>query len=115
MAIPHRVLRIWPAYILTMMFFYSVFMKTGSGPFWANNEKGSSVCSSMWKEVLFISNFVSDNEHACLGQGWYLQIDFQLFIVGLALLFLHKKKPTLAIIVTTVFAVGSLVFVFVLT
>ena len=50
LAIPQRALRIWPAYTLTMMFYYSLFMQLGGGPFWAGNEVGVDVCSSMWKE-----------------------------------------------------------------
>jgi peptidoglycan/LPS O-acetylase OafA/YrhL len=29
-----RALRIWPAYIIAMLFYYSLFMPTGSGMFW---------------------------------------------------------------------------------
>ena len=38
LGILHRVLRIWPAYILSMMLYYSLFMRAGSGPFWFKAE-----------------------------------------------------------------------------
>jgi len=34
LGILQRALRIWPAYIITMMFYYSVFIQLGSGPSW---------------------------------------------------------------------------------
>ena len=34
MGILQRALRIWPAYILAMMFFSSLFMQLGHGPLW---------------------------------------------------------------------------------
>lgn len=33
-----RVLRIWPCYILTMLFYYSLFMLCGSGMLWSKLE-----------------------------------------------------------------------------
>jgi peptidoglycan/LPS O-acetylase OafA/YrhL len=36
-AILHRVIRIWPAYVLTMLFYYTTFMKLGSGPKWSSS------------------------------------------------------------------------------
>ena len=38
LGILQRALRIWPAYILTMILFYSLVMKMGSGPFWRKFE-----------------------------------------------------------------------------
>ncbi len=87
-----RALRIWPAYILAMMFFYSVFMKFGSGPLWPTQAEGSALCSTMWREVFFVSNFVGDGDRMCMGWGWYLQVDFQLFICGLFLIYLYSKR-----------------------
>ena len=37
MGILQRALRIWPAYILAMMIFSSIYMQLGSGPFWSQN------------------------------------------------------------------------------
>ena len=34
LAVPQRALRIWPAYIMLMMFGYSIIMHLGSGPLW---------------------------------------------------------------------------------
>lgn len=44
-----RALRIWPAYILTMIFYDSLFMRLGSGIFWSRIQIGSDYCHSMWR------------------------------------------------------------------
>lgn len=69
----------------------------------------------MWKEILFISNFVKNGEEACLGWGWYLQVDFQLFVVGVFLLYLYSKRKMLCFAVCLLFAAGSTVFIFIYT
>lgn len=34
LAIFLRALRLWPAYLMTILIFYSMFIHTNSGPFW---------------------------------------------------------------------------------
>ena len=38
LAILQRVLRIWPAYLIAILFYYTMFMHLGSGPKWASSE-----------------------------------------------------------------------------
>ena len=49
LAIPQRALRIWPAYIVAMMFYYSLMMPMGNGPLWVNMQADTYYCDSMWK------------------------------------------------------------------
>lgn len=44
-----RVLRIWPAYILAMFFYYSLFMQIGGGMYWKKAEVDVAMCRSMWR------------------------------------------------------------------
>jgi peptidoglycan/LPS O-acetylase OafA/YrhL len=37
-AIVHRILRFWPSYLTTILVFYAIFIHTGSGPIWWNNQ-----------------------------------------------------------------------------
>ena len=64
----------------------------------------------MWKEVLFISNLSNAQGKMCMGWGWYLQVDFQLFVLGLALLFLFKYHPRVSIVTTIFTFCGSIAF-----
>jgi peptidoglycan/LPS O-acetylase OafA/YrhL len=49
LGIVQRAFRIWPAYLLAMMFYYSLFMKLGSGPFWSRAWTDAQKCSTMWR------------------------------------------------------------------
>lgn len=115
LGILQRVLRIWPAYIITMMFYYSVFMQLGSGPSWSKTYTDVQTCSTIWRSVFFIANLVDNGQVECLGWSWYLQVDFQLFIISLFLLFLYNWKKIVALIVTIFFMAASSVFCFIYT
>lgn len=115
LGILQRALRVWPAYILAMMFYYSLFLKLGSGMLWPKNEAGTSQCSTMWREIMFISNLIENGERACLGWGWYLQVDFQLFVMGVLMLFLYSARKHLFVITTALLSVLSLIFNYVYT
>lgn len=107
MGIVQRVLRIWPAFILTMMFYYSLMERFGSGQFWDKIAMDSGTCKSMWREVLFISNFVDNGKYACLGWSWYLQVDLQLFIVSAFILLIYSKHKMAYYIVCYALILGS--------
>ena len=51
----------------------------------------------------------------CLQWGWYLQADFQLFILGLFLMIVYKSYPKVSLAISCLLGVGSLVFNFVNT
>jgi peptidoglycan/LPS O-acetylase OafA/YrhL len=108
-----RALRIWPAYILAMMFYYSLLPKVGSGIFWGLVQRGTDICSTMWREVLFLSNFIENGERSCMPWGWYLQVDFQLFVAGIFLLYLYSKDRRYFTAATIFLGIASTVFVFV--
>ena len=115
LGILQRALRIWPAFILVMMFYDSIFMQLGNGIFWYRAQADVSTCSTMWRSILFVANLVDNGREICLGWSWYLQVDFQLFVFGVFILFLYKNYRNTAIIFSSVCAFLSIVFVFVFT
>jgi peptidoglycan/LPS O-acetylase OafA/YrhL len=113
LSIIQRAFRIWPVFILTMLYFYSLHMRMGSGPTWRFQVDMCLQCSNMWREVIFISNLVNiDGTEKCLGWGGYLQIDFQLFIIGVFLIYLYSVKKISIYITTTVLGILSTLFIF---
>ena len=64
----------------------------------------------MWKDIFFVSNLAGDGNHICMGWGWYLQVDFQLFLMGLLLLFLYRSYPKVSVATTWLLTVASLVY-----
>ena len=115
MGILQRALRIWPAYILSMMFYYSLFMRTGSGPYWQKAWVDVSQCKTMWREIIFLSNFIENGQSLCMGWGWYLQIDFQLFAFGVLMIYIYSKKKWIFLLIASLFSIGSLIFNYVFT
>lgn len=110
LAVLHRVLRIWPCYIITMLIYYTVFMHLGSGPRWSQNEPIVEMCSDMWRSMLFVDNFVNNGDTQCLPWGWYLQVDFQVFLVCLFLLLLYSYNKKASLFAGLALIVSSMVF-----
>lgn len=48
-------------------------------------------CSSAWKTLLFVDNLVGNGEKMCMGWGWYLQNDMQIFVFSLVFILLYTK------------------------
>ena len=48
----------------------------------------------------------------CLGWGWYLQVDFQLFILGILLLYLYSIKNVIFHVSSISFCILSSIYVF---
>ncbi len=111
LAILHRVLRIWPAFILAMMIYYSIYMHLGQGPFWTQQQPIVKLCNHMWRQIFFINNFVDNGNEMCLNWSWYLQVDFQIFIVCIILLFIYGRVNRIASYsIASLLVVGSITF-----
>lgn len=110
MAILQRILRIWPAFIITMLIYYTIFMHLGSGPRWPQMEPSPLMCKNMWRSMLFIDNFINDGTEMCLGWGWYLQVDFQIFLVCLIVLFLYGYNKKIGGITGILLTISSLTY-----
>lgn len=59
-AILHRLLRIWPCYILCIAINSYIIPFLGSGPRWFLNEGSTACTAGSWKNILFIDNFFED-------------------------------------------------------
>lgn len=46
----------------------------------------------MWKTLLFVDNLVDNGEKQCMGWGWYLQNDMQIFLYSLFVLLIYNKS-----------------------
>lgn len=92
MAVLHRLLRFWPSYLMTIAIYYSVYIHTGDGPFWGENMTLGQIpfCSEAWKTVLFVDNLVDNGEMMCMGWGWYLQNDMQIFVFSMVFILLYN-------------------------
>ncbi len=62
MAIVHRILRFWPSYLMAILILYAVFLQTGSGIFWFDNQATAQIdyCADLWKPMFFVDNLVDN-------------------------------------------------------
>lgn len=88
----NRILRLLPSYFMAIMIYYAVFPHLGSGPFWQSEIVNSEACHTLWRPLLFVDNFVDNGMGMCMGWGWYLQNDIQLFFFCLFLLLVYSKS-----------------------
>jgi peptidoglycan/LPS O-acetylase OafA/YrhL len=69
-----KLLRVMPAYVLTLIFYSSVFLHLRSGPKWVLNDEYTALCKNMWRSLLFVDNFVNNGRTICMPWGFYLQL-----------------------------------------
>ncbi|CAD8057929.1 unnamed protein product [Paramecium sonneborni] len=81
-SIIHRLMRIWPCYLLCIAINLYIIPYMGSGPRWFMVETTTQCNGGAWKNALFLDNFYEDFQ-LCFGWGWYLTCDFQLFLTCL--------------------------------
>lgn len=94
LAVLNRWLRLVPAYFVAILFYYSLLIHMGSGPLWNVLEGQVSTCNQMWKSLLFVDNLVDNGATQCMGWGWYLQNDMQIFVYCMFLLLVYQWKST---------------------
>jgi len=112
LAILHRLLRFWPSYIMALFLYSSIIIHLGEGPFWSKiNILGQiNFCNALWKPIFFMDNLVDNGETMCMGWGWYLQNDMQIFMLSIPILFLYNKNRKLTYMLISLIVLGSLIF-----
>ncbi len=94
-AVLHRLVRIWPAYFIAILFFWQIMPLMGDGPvFKFIMEPNVQSCNAgrLLNNLFFIDNFRDHSQFYCFNWGWYLSVDFQLFLVTPPLLFVYKHN-----------------------
>lgn len=51
----------------------------------------------------------------CMGWGWYIQNDMQLFVVSILLLFVYTKSSLISKLLTLLLTLASLIWTFIWT
>lgn len=99
---------------MAILILYAVFLQLGHGMFWFQNEATDQIenCAQIWKPMFFVDNLVDNGEKMCMGWGWYLQNDMQIFIFSMIFLFMYSKNAKAAKISLIVLSVLSLILNF---
>lgn len=91
----HRYLRLTPALAVVILIQVNLINHLGNGPLWNFYNIATVNCQKYWwSTLLYIQNYVNPNEN-CVGQSWYLSVDFQLFLCSPIVLYLLTKLPKL--------------------
>ncbi|PSN39087.1 hypothetical protein C0J52_07351 [Blattella germanica] len=110
----HRYIRLTPPYAMMMLLTATLLRYAGSGPlYYAGASASAKICQQYWwKSILYINNYI-EIEKMCVGQGWYLAIDMQLFILSPVILYpLWKWRKTRSLTFLGALIVGGLVTAF---
>jgi hypothetical protein len=117
-AILHRFIRIWPTYMVAILLFWKIAPYLGNGPIWSIFYRLSCSCNDggvLWN-VFFIDNFGDHGPNGmdyCFGWGWYLAVDFQLFLITPFFLYAYSKNKKLGWIITLVLFLASVITAFI--
>lgn len=125
-AVLHRFIRIWPTYMLAILIFWKIAPYTGDGPIWRTYYTVSCSCNDggvLWN-MFFIDNFEDHGPNGmdyCFGwvnlltiQGWYLAVDFQLFLISPFILYAYHKNKKIGWLVSLFLFLASVVTAFIL-
>ncbi|GIY31846.1 nose resistant to fluoxetine protein 6 [Caerostris darwini] len=102
----HRFLRLTPVYMLLIAFNTLVFKYTGSGPFWGDDSDIDACKQHWWWNLLYINNFLP-LESMCTTWTWYLANDMQFFLMGVILLSIVWRWPSVGLSISGIFLVSS--------
>ncbi|XP_035905174.1 regulator of hypoxia-inducible factor 1-like isoform X2 [Anopheles stephensi] len=86
-----RLVRLLPAYGFIIIYQATWYRRIRRGPL---EYKFNDFClNNWWSNILFVNNYIHTTK-PCLQFSWYLGADFQLFLIGSALLLLVWKFPS---------------------
>ena len=66
----------------------------------------------MWKPVFFVDNIVDNGASMCMGWGWYLQNDMQIFIASIPILYIYSIRRKTSFLVIGGLILLSLIYNF---
>uniref|UniRef100_A0A336MU13 CSON007328 protein n=1 Tax=Culicoides sonorensis TaxID=179676 RepID=A0A336MU13_CULSO len=83
-----RYIRLTTALIPVILFTVGPMIYMGSGPEWTSRiSQVTGFCDKYWwSALLHVQNYVNPYE-VCVGQAWYLSVDFQLYLVSPLILY----------------------------
>ncbi|GBM56474.1 Nose resistant to fluoxetine protein 6 [Araneus ventricosus] len=110
MYIVHRLWRIYPVYIMVILFHFYGYM-ISSGPLMHHfiHPYIDNCHENWWVNLLFINNFY-DLDRPCLGHTWYIASDLQLYIAAILILLPLLRWPKVGILLSVIAIIASIIF-----
>lgn len=110
LAIVNRYLRFLPSYLMAMLIYYSFTLHMSSGPYSSQNILSVQKCENLWRSLLYIDNIVDKGNSMCMGWGWYLQNDMQIFVYSVVILLVYGKSRFWGYMLATLSILGSFAY-----
>eukprot|EP00752_Nemacystus_decipiens_P006535 g5886.t1 len=92
----HRLLRITPPYVFSLLIWWKLAVFMGEGPFWYRWEFFIGLCDRFWwSNVTYINNLVPWHEgetKECFYHAWYLADDMQFYMVSPVFIVLYMRR-----------------------
>ncbi|KAI1727860.1 acyltransferase family domain-containing protein [Ditylenchus destructor] len=90
----HRVIRLWPAYIYTLVAVTTRVSITHYHPMWPPTDPAVQCPKHWWENVLFI-NSLTDNR--CMPWTWYIGTEFIYYLVSPIFLLTLRRNPAVGL------------------
>ncbi|OWF42585.1 nose resistant to fluoxetine protein 6-like [Mizuhopecten yessoensis] len=106
----HRLWRLTPIYMITILMFATVSEYMKSGPLMPTSFPYIENCKeSWWTNLLYVNNLVMTDK-PCGGWSWYLANDMQFYTVSLLILFMMIFKMPVAILTSLTLMAGGMAY-----
>lgn len=91
-AVIYRIIRFVPVLLFLILLHSTWLQRLDDGPYWDKfNAYERQACrKNMWWNLLLINNYLSD-EMRCMIHTWYIAADFQLSVIGTAIILMVVK------------------------
>uniref|UniRef100_A0A914E2C1 Acyltransferase 3 domain-containing protein n=1 Tax=Acrobeloides nanus TaxID=290746 RepID=A0A914E2C1_9BILA len=108
----HRVVRLWPAYIYTLLTVTTRLSITHYHPMWPPTDPAVQCPSHWWENILFINSLL---DNRCMPWTWYIGTEFIFYLVSPIFLLSLRRHPSfglglsaIVIIISALFNVGGM-------
>ncbi|CAM9234924.1 unnamed protein product [Ectocarpus sp. 6 AP-2014] len=107
----HRLLRITPSYVFSLLLWWKLAVFMGEGPFWYRWEFFISLCDKFWwSNVTYLNNLVPWHQGetgTCFYPTWYLADDMQFYMVSPVFIVLYMRRKWWGVAATFLAIVAS--------
>eukprot|EP00466_Bigelowiella_natans_P014387 jgi/Bigna1/126729/aug1.3_g1437 len=96
-----RYLRLLPALLVVLGFYWAILPNIGSGPMWPYVQSTTEGCNKYWwVEILMLTAYNPKkwNGGGCMYHTWYLSVDLFCFVCTPIVLSLYKWRPKLGLL-----------------
>ncbi|KAI6198377.1 Nose resistant to fluoxetine protein 6 [Aphelenchoides fujianensis] len=94
----HRVVRLWPAYLYTLLAVTTRVSITHFHPMWPPTDPAVQ-CPKHWVENVLFINSLTDNR--CMPWTWYIGTEFIFYLLAPIFLLSLRRNPTLGLLLST--------------